>query len=374
MPEDAADLRFAVFDRWWGHRHLERAFVARTVAGALACHGRVDILVPGPPGPARPDGAFDVVPVGGDGAPGATWARAADAALPDRRYDAALVVVDGGVPDHDGGAFPLAARVTGRVLALPVGAADEASHGPASSAGPPGLPGAPAVEVVSVRPGPTGAGGGGGGSAVHRVGFAVAVSPEARAAPFNGIGCSDYVLVLGGTPPPPAEGTGPGPDALPAAARWAIARFPRAFVLTVVEGTVTVWRHRSPLGSLPVGTRMDLWRLMAFARVTVDPRPGPVVARECVESLMVGTPVVVPAGGVGADLAAGSGAVYGNVAELLEALDALSDRAVAGPLADHGRRAALERFGSWRSLVDALGAVVATAPPHRGSHRRDGQG
>ena len=41
-------------------------------------------------------------------------------------------------------------------------------------------------------------------------------------------------------------------------------------------------------------TRMDLWRLVAHANVCIDLRPGSYIARECVEALRFGTPIIVP--------------------------------------------------------------------------------
>ena len=88
--------RFAVLDECWGHPDSERAFVARTVAGALACHGAVDVVTPGPPSPPQPDGAFRLISVGNPSAAGASWPVVAEATLPPERYDGVLVV--GGAP------------------------------------------------------------------------------------------------------------------------------------------------------------------------------------------------------------------------------------------------------------------------------------
>ena len=310
--------RFAVLDDGWGDADSERAYVARTVAGALACHGAVDVVIPGPPGPPRPDGAFRLITAGHPSAPGASWPAVADAALPPDRYDGVVVV----------GAAP----------ALPAELARSLTTGPVATLDFDGGT-SPAVDG-------------------HDVGFFVSVNPTARTAPLGGIGCTDYVLVLGGNAPAPTLATpAHDPARLPAAARWLIARFPRRFVLTVVDGGVTVWRDRSPHGWFAVGTRMDLWRLMAFAHVTVDPLPGPVVARECIESLLFGTPVVVPATGPARSHAAAGGATYRNVAALLDAVDGVSDPARRAALSSSGLAYATDRYGSPRRLVDAIGTV-----------------
>ncbi len=53
-------------------------------------------------------------------------------------------------------------------------------------------------------------------------------------------------------------------------------------------------------------TRVNLWRLMARASVTVDMRPPGPIGRETIESLLFGTPVVVPDSSVAAEHAANS--------------------------------------------------------------------
>ncbi|MGH9093480.1 MAG: hypothetical protein ACRDZR_19170, partial [Acidimicrobiales bacterium] len=64
MAEPVAG-RVALLGGSWGRPHSEPAFAARAVAAALSRRAAVDVLVPGSPGPPRPDGAFDLLPVGG---------------------------------------------------------------------------------------------------------------------------------------------------------------------------------------------------------------------------------------------------------------------------------------------------------------------
>ena len=69
---------------------------------------------------------------------------------------------------------------------------------------------------------------------------------------------------------------------------------------------------------MSVYTRTDLWRLVAHALVTIDLAPGPIVARECVESLRFGTPIVVPVGSAAQPHAdTGAGLSFTGYAELL---------------------------------------------------------
>ena len=354
MAEAAHRPRIAVLDRGWGDPDSERAFVSRTVAGALACHGDVDVLAPGTAAAVTADGAFDVVPVGQDGPGGSPWPSGVDSVPNGRHYDCALVV---GSAAEVEGALHYAGRLAGeRLLVLPV----DDRTGPGTRrrrAGPTPMP-----------LGVTGAGTPRADREAGQVGFFLSVNPMAGGAPFAGVGCSDYVLVLAGAArsearraPGPSPGPpSPGPPTLVAAAPWLVARFPREFLVTVADGLVTVWRNRSPLGTLSIATRIDLWRLMAFARVTVDPRPGVMVARECIESLLMGTPIVVPDGGVAAVHAReGGGVTYGDVHSLLEAVERLLDMAASTEAGSRGRRYAEDRFAAPRRFVDAVGAALS---------------
>ena len=107
-------------------------------------------------------------------------------------------------------------------------------------------------------------------------------------------------------------------------------------------------------------TRTDLWRLFAHARGVIDLRPGPLVARECVEAQLVGTPVLAPTGSIGAEHgAAGGGLCFSNVDELLRAVASLEDRGVRDKLSKKGRTVAEERYGHPDRLVDRMAHIVA---------------
>ncbi len=81
---------------------------------------------------------------------------------------------------------------------------------------------------------------------------------------------------------------------------------------------------------------MDLWRLLAHANVCVDLAPGAHIARECVEAMRFGTPIIVPdRPGPGAVHArASGGATFRDASELLDAAAALRERGASG----RGRR------------------------------------
>ena len=114
------------------------------------------------------------------------------------------------------------------------------------------------------------------------------INPLAATHRHNGLGFTGYLLVLSDRVGSP-EVSPPTPMAA-----WLTARFPDKEVVVVEDAAAAVWRGRVLRGIVDVYTRTDLWRLVAHARVTVDLSPGPIIARECVESLRFGTPIVVP--------------------------------------------------------------------------------
>lgn len=336
---DPAAGRIALLGGSWDRPHDEPAFAARAVAAALSRREAVDVLVPGTPGPARPDGAFDLLPVGG----GPGWPLPDEARWPDLG-PVDLVVVD----DADLGALALADRF---------------------------LPDAPTAPIVSwtwTGPGPGGGeqrrgallavGVGDEPAEVHQVGLHVPVHALAADQRHVGLGFVDYLLVLGDRGPEAADDADPTP-----LARWLAARFCDRHVVVVENATATVWRSRSLRGTVSVDTRVDLWRLVAHARLTVDLAPGPLIARECVESLRYGVPVVVPAGGAAARLAArGGGLWFEDEAELLGCVEALDDQAVRDTLGQQGRAVAEAWYGDPHRFVERVGrALDAYAARHR---------
>jgi hypothetical protein len=315
------------------------------IAGAMACHGVVRVLAPSTTGTHHRDGAFDVVSVG-TGDPehrGEPLDRECDS-LDD--YDFILVVGD---PDPTAREL-LAGVGPDHVFALPVGHESWASR-PDAVAGiviPFYYDGAPTVTGVPVQ----------------ESGFFVPVNPIASTAPLSGVGARDYLLVLEGEASrDTSRGAVPGSlTGVSPLASWLIARFPRLHTVTVGQGALTVWHSRAPLGTLPVGTRMDLWRLMAFARATVDLLPGPLVARECIESLLLGTPLVIPNSNVAREhLRGGAGLPFEDLTGLLDAVRTVMDEDVARSIAEQGLRYAQGRFGSSRTLIDSFAAVLRSA-------------
>ena len=118
------------------------------------------------------------------------------------------------------------------------------------------------------------------------VGVYVPVNPMAERHRHHGFGFTGYHLVL--------SGRAAAEDEPPAEVAWLSAAFPDEHVVLVEQAAASAWRARALRGRVSVDTRMDLWRLLAHAAVCVDLGPGGLVARECIEALRLGTPVVAP--------------------------------------------------------------------------------
>lgn len=328
----------AVLSAAWGTAGDESAFAARVLAGAASRLGPVDVLGPWDPGP-RADGAFDPYGLGRAG-PGRRWPSVTDAAIAGARGRGGsgagrgaggwrAVLVDAG----DADAVDVAGQMLPGVPVLEIGGG--------------GL-GTPCLELVP----------GAAASPLGRpVGLHVPVHALARERPHLELGpIADYLLVLSGRPPQASD-----PDRPPDPVAWLVARYPRRPAVVVENGVASVWRSRSRLRRFSVHTRMDLWRLMAHARATVDLGPGALFGRECVESIRYGVPVVVPAGsGAEALAAAGAGLRFEGTPGLLEAAGRIEDDAVLDGLREGG--APLERwFGRPAELVDRLAKAVESA-------------
>jgi hypothetical protein len=189
---------------------------------------------------------------------------------------------------------------------------------------------------------------------VHPIGLHVPVHPLAAQRRHNGLGFTGYVLVLSDRGP-----TGEDHDAPTPQAAWLIAALPRHDVVIVEDGVASAWRSRSLRGRIVIDTRTDLWRLVAHALVTVDLGPGQLLARECVESLRYGIPVVVPAATAAAELAAhGGGLWYRNAAELMACVDAVNDRELRDTLGGQGRRFADDWYGDADRFVERVSSVL----------------
>ena len=339
MAEPLPDGRVLLFSSTWDGAETERSFVMRSLAGATSRRRAVDVVTPGPQRTPRPDGLFDVHQVGTASSGDRSWPLPGDARWP-ALPPPTLVLVHA----DDGGAMALAREFAARapVVAL-AGSADPLPQADALITITPGRRDAVAAANPEVA------------AHVYDTGLHVPINPFVTHRPHSGVGFVDYLLVL-----TDRAGTagGDGSDPTPWVA-WLAARFPRQHTMVIEDGVATVWQWRSRRGAIDVETRTDLWRLFAHARTVIDLRPGTFVARECIEALRVGTPIIAPAGSVGAEHgAAGGGIGFTTVDELLRAVAFLEDKAARDELGHQGRVMAEERYGHPDQLVERMAHVV----------------
>jgi hypothetical protein len=302
-----------VVGRHWHEDQSERAFIIRSLAGALSRISDVTVLAPGPAGTRQADGAFDVVGIGQDGSdevPAAT--------LPG---DCSVIVDD------------VSPELVGLLSQL--------------------RPGSVWYMASSDEPAPTWRQLRFVGDHAVPAGTYVRVNRAAETHRHHGFGFTDYVLVLS---------DGVRREEPPSAVAWLSAAFPRFDVVVVDAGVASAWRGRALRGTASVDTRMDLWRLLAHAALCIDLAPGKFLARECVESLRFGTPIIVPAdsGPATVHAQASGGSVFGNPHELIDAVAVLSSEGARSAASRTARLYAEGHYADPNSLVTSIRSVVST--------------
>ncbi|HEY5335658.1 MAG TPA: hypothetical protein VIJ71_06520 [Mycobacteriales bacterium] len=191
----------------------------------------------------------------------------------------------------------------------------------------------------------------------HPLGVHVPVNRLAERHRHHGFGFTDYLLVLSDR-----AGTHAEP---PPAAAWLSAGFNEADVVVLEDAVASAWRGRALRGKVTVDTRMDFWRLLAHASVCVDLAPGPQIARECIEAMRFGTPIIVPdlPGPGTVHARASGGATFCDASELLDAAASLQDPSHRTEVGAAARRYADAHFGDPASLVRRLGDLLGRPSP-----------
>ena len=299
----------------WLENRSELAFVTRSIAGAASRSGPVAVLVPGDQGQ-RADGAFDLEGVGPLG----------ELEWPDGLTIQTTVIVDDLTPE----VAALLAHVapqTVQFLSDTVGTANPAWR---------------RLPLVGGH---------------DPIGVHVPVNRLAEQHRHHGFGFTDYLLVL-------SDRTGAHEDP-PAAAAWLSAAFSKADVVVLEDAVASAWKGRALRGKVTVDTRMDLWRLLAHANVCIDLAPGAHIARECVEALRFGTPVIVPdRPGPGAVHAESSGgATFQDASELLEAAASFQNEAHRAQASAAGRLYANTHYGDPAAAVRRLRDLLEQSSP-----------
>jgi hypothetical protein len=132
----------------------------------------------------------------------------------------------------------------------------------------------------------------------------------------------------------------------------------------IAEVSQAAWRvSRGPQDHqvVPVGhSRVNLWRLVSHALVTVDLRPAGLFGREAIESLLLGTPVVVLASSPAREVVeqSGGGLVVDAEVDLPEAIARVAEPALRKQLSEAGEAWAAERHGDLQRLADEAVAAV----------------
>lgn len=165
----------------------------------------------------------------------------------------------------------------------------------------------------------------------------------------------DYVVVLRCFPPGTPRAAEPLPPAMVREATGA----------SVVEVDGSAWeivRNDGPARLRVQPSRVNLWRLLAHARVTLELRRRRPLDREVLESLLLATPVVAPAGSTAAaHLAAlGGGSSAASPFELLEAArELVADSARREALGAEGMAAASARHGDHRRFAAEVRGLLS---------------
>jgi hypothetical protein len=333
MIESKTDSTTLFVSRTWKLPESEVSFVTRSVAGAASRKNQVTVVVPAAAGAVEPDGAFDLF--GAGVGPDGSWPSPTDTVWPAGLPADTTIIAD----ELDQRTWALlqakARHALIRTISSSIGEAGPSS--PLRFTGPPEADGS---EVIGLH---------------------VPINPLAATHRHNGLGFTGYLLVL-------SDRAGV-PDVVPptAMAAWLTARFPHLEVVVIEDATAAVWRGRVLRGVVSVFTRTDLWRLLAHARVTIDLAPGPIVARECVESLRFATPIVVPHHSVArAHAEAGGGLTFRDHSELLACISHLADDGVRAVMSVRGQRYAEARYGDQQGFVDSVARHLEGAVP---SHR-----
>lgn len=310
----------------WLGRETELSFVTRAVAGAASRHGAVTVVTPMPSGTVVADGAFDVRGIG----------RGRSGEWPDPREA-------GWVPPPDPRSTWVFDRPSGAAAALFQAFGDGPTTYSIEPGGSDAVTGMTPLPLMSgVQPGPS-----------EALGVYVPVNPLAATHRHGGLGFAGYLLVLSDRPSMAAVAP-PTP-----AVAWLTARFHRHYVVVIEGGSAVVWKGRALRGVVGVDTRIDLWRLMAHACAMVDLAPGDIIARECIEALRFGTPIILPSDAPGAAHAhAGGGFTFSGTPELLEGVERLLDRSERELCSRRGAEYANARYGDSSAFVTGVARVL----------------
>ncbi len=184
---------------------------------------------------------------------------------------------------------------------------------------------------------------------VNRIGAPMVANSSARSEPNTWVGDSDYLFVLTDTS---SEDTSMQTEL----ARLLTLRFcDRPVGIAHTDGFFA-WHEGRVNDGWAIERSSDRARLMAWARVTIDLRHASLFGRDVIESLLFGTPVVVPCDSQARQHAhlGGGGLWFEGPADLTWAAEALLDPALSEQLSRQGKAYAEEQFGSTDRFIDRV--------------------
>lgn len=191
---------------------------------------------------------------------------------------------------------------------------------------------------------------------IHRVGTPLAANPSVLTEPNPWMGDTGYLLVI-------TDSASGDDDEQTELARLLRVRFSDRPVGIVHRDGFHAWHEGRLETGWPIERSSDLARLMAWARVTVDLRTLPLFGRDCLTSLLFGTPIVVPARSPASEHARrGGGLWFDSAADLTWCLDSLTDPTTAAAFGAQGRAYAEEGYGSTDRFIDRVVTACGLSP------------
>ncbi len=193
--------------------------------------------------------------------------------------------------------------------------------------------------------------------AVHRIGAPLAANSSALSEPNTWVGDTDYILVLTGVASIDED------EEETDLSRLIKFTFPDRPVGIAHTDGFFAWHEGRVNSGWPIERSSDMARLMAWARVTIDLRPGRLFARRCVDSLLYGTPVVVAHDSRAREHAQrGRGGLwFANPAELTWCVEALLEPSAHDAFSTQGQSYAEDEYGSTDRFIERVTGACGLA-------------
>jgi hypothetical protein len=193
-----------------------------------------------------------------------------------------------------------------------------------------------------------------GSPAVAEVGLPLAANPSVQREPNTFTRDVPYALVCTGAP----WGRGHWPGEVTTLLHGA---FPDHAVVVSATDRLVCFAEGEERHTAAAERGSDLLRLMAWARVVVDVRPGSLVARRTLDALLYGVPVVAPADSrARAQVEAAAGGLwFEGAGDLVWCVEALLDERRARVLGRQGWAWAEAHYGGRERFCAAVEAAVA---------------